>query len=128
MATDNRPLSPHLQVYKPQLTSVLSIMHRATGIVLTVGVLYMVCWLLAAASSPERYDSFQWFAGSFIGRLFLFGWTVCLFYHFCNGIRHLMWDSGRWLELDEAYKSGWGVVIGTVVLTLVAWIWAYASM
>ncbi len=129
MSTANRsarPLSPHLQVYRPQLTSVLSITHRATGIALAVGILYLVAWLCAAASSSETYATFAWFNGSVVGRIFLFGWTWCLFYHLCNGIRHLFWDAGYGFELKSAYSSGWAVVGGSVVATVAAWLLAYA--
>jgi succinate dehydrogenase / fumarate reductase cytochrome b subunit len=125
MASQNRPLSPHLQIYRPQWTSVLSITHRATGVALAVGTLYLVWWLAAAAGGPESYASFQSFAGSFLGQLILFGWTVCLFYHLANGIRHMVWDTGHWLELDQAYKSGIGVLVATGALTVVAWIWGW---
>jgi succinate dehydrogenase / fumarate reductase, cytochrome b subunit len=122
MPTANRPLSPHLQVYKPQLTSILSITHRATGIALSVGTLYLVWQLLAAASGPDAYEIFQRFAGSWLGLLVLLGWSVSLFYHLLNGIRHLFWDAGYGFTLDATYKSGRWVMIGTVVLTVVAWV------
>ena len=128
MASVERPLSPHLQVYRPQWTSVLSISHRATGIALSAGAIALVWWLAAAAGSPEYYESFAGIAGSIIGRLALFVWTFCLFYHLMNGIRHLMWDAGKWLELEQARKSGYHVVISAVVLTFVSWIAAYAAM
>lgn len=117
-----RPLSPHLQIYRPQLTSVLSILHRATGVVLTLGTLLLVWWLVAAASGPDAYAAVQWFLGSWLGYLFLFGWTAALFYHLCNGIRHLFWDAGYGFELESVYRSGWAVVIATGVLTVVAWV------
>lgn len=128
MASDNRPLSPHLQIYRPQWTSVLSISHRATGMALSVGTVMLVWWLAAAASSPEAYGDFQAFSGSILGRLFLFGWTFCLFYHLLNGIRHLVWDMGYGLELTTAYKSGMAVVAGTVALTILSWIAAYIAL
>ena len=128
MATDNRPLSPHLQVYKPQLTSVLSILHRLTGVVLAIGTLLLVWWLIAAATGPEAYDTVQGFIGSIIGRLMLLGWTFSLFYHLANGIRHLGWDTGRGFELGTAYMTGWLVVIAAVVLTLASWIGGYAAL
>lgn len=121
-----RPLSPHLQVYKPQLTSVLSITHRATGIALSVGIVYLVAWLSAASSSSETYAIFAWFNGSVVGRIFLFGWTLCLFFHLYNGIRHLFWDAGYGFELKTAYNSGWAVVGATLASTVVAWFLAYA--
>ena len=122
MSAQNRPLSPHLQVYKPQMTSVLSITHRATGVVLTLGALLLVYWLIAAAAGPEAFATAQGLIGSWIGYLFLFGWSVALFYHLCNGIRHLFWDAGLGFELPDAYRSGYAVLIGTAALTLVAWI------
>jgi succinate dehydrogenase / fumarate reductase cytochrome b subunit len=128
MATGNRPLSPHLQVYKPQLTSVLSILHRLTGIALAIGTLLLVWWLVAAASGPEAYDAAQGFIGSILGRLLLLGWTFALFYHLANGIRHLAWDSGWGFELSTAYSTGWAVVIVSIVLTLIAGVGGYAAL
>lgn len=128
MATDNRPLSPHLQVYKPQLTSMLSILHRLTGVALAFGTLLLVWWLIAAATGPGAYDAVQSFIGSILGRLLLLGWTFSLFYHLANGIRHLAWDTGRGFELATAYATGWLVVIAAIVLTLVSWIGGYAAL
>lgn len=128
MSAENRPLSPHLQVYRPQLTSVLSFMHRFTGSGLAVGTLLLVYWLVAVASGPDAYETAQNLIGSFIGRLFLFGWTVALFYHLCNGIRHLVWDTGRALDLEGVYLGGWLVLVGTGALTLLSWIFGYVAM
>ncbi|WP_420563360.1 succinate dehydrogenase, cytochrome b556 subunit [Thalassobaculum sp.] len=122
MSAHNRPLSPHLQVYKPQLTSVMSISHRATGIALAAGTLLLVWWLLAAAAGPEAFATAQGFMGSWFGYLILFGFSYALMYHLCNGIRHLFWDAGYGFELETAYKSGWMTVGASVVLTVVAWI------
>ena len=119
---DKRPLSPHLQVYKPQLTSVLSITHRGTGVFLALGTLLLVYWLIAAATGPESYAQAQQLIGSKLGLLILFAGTGALFYHLCNGIRHLFWDAGYGFELDTAYKSGWAVVIASVILTAICWI------
>ncbi len=128
MANQNRPLSPHLQVYRPQLTSVLSILHRFTGVALVVGSVLLVYWLAAAATGAGAYETAQTLIGSWIGRLLLFGWTFALFYHLCNGIRHLFWDIGMGFELADAYRSGWLVVIATVALTLGSWVLGYAVM
>lgn len=117
-----RPLSPHLQIYKPQITSVLSILHRATGIVLGIGTLLLTYWLVAAAAGPEAYALAQAIIGSWFGLLCLFGWTAALFYHLCNGIRHLFWDAGYGYELETVDKSGWMVLIATGVLTILAWL------
>ncbi|HEY4162372.1 MAG TPA: succinate dehydrogenase, cytochrome b556 subunit [Dongiaceae bacterium] len=123
-----RPLSPHLGIYRRQLTSVLSIVHRLTGIGLAVGLLYLVYWLAAAARGDDAFDGMQSFNGSFIGRLLLFGWTVAFFYHLLNGIRHLAWDVGLGFELPATYRSGWAVVIGTAVLTIGTWVLGYYEM
>ena len=128
MPTGNRPLSPHLQVYRPQLTSVLSILHRTTGVALVAGTLLLVYWLAAAAAGPEAFETARAVIGSFLGRLFLFGWTVALFYHLCNGIRHLFWDAGYGFELETAYLSGWLVVGASGVLSLVSWVVGYAML
>lgn len=120
--TSGRPLSPHLQIYKWQLTSVMSILHRATGLALAVGTLLLVWWIVAAAAGPEAFAQVQAFTGSWIGLLLLFGWSVALFYHLGNGIRHLFWDAGFGFEITNAYRSGWTVVAATAVLTALAWI------
>ncbi|MDP6705234.1 MAG: succinate dehydrogenase, cytochrome b556 subunit [Alphaproteobacteria bacterium] len=126
MASQNRPLSPHLQVYKPQITSSLSILHRLTGIGLGLGMLLLAWWLIAAAVGAEAFETAQGFFGSLIGRLILLGFTLAFFYHLANGIRHLVWDAGYGFELDTVSRSGWFVLAATVVLTLVAWIAGYA--
>ena len=118
----NRPLSPHLQVYRPQITSVLSITHRVTGIVLSLGSVFLVLWLLAAAAGPRSFEIAQDCAGSWLGYAFLFCFSVALFYHLLNGIRHLFWDTGHGFELATATRTGWAVVVGAVMLTAVAWI------
>lgn len=122
MSADRRPLSPHLHIYRPQLTSTLSILHRLTGIALAVGTLLLVYWLASAAAGPDAFLGAQSFMGSWLGVLLLFGWSVALFYHLCNGIRHLFWDAGYGFELSQVYTSGWAVVIGTGTLTVLAWI------
>ena len=126
MANINRPLSPHLQVYRWQLTSVLSITHRATGVILSIGVPFLLYWIWSLTAGAADYAHAQWFFGSIIGRLLLLGFSFSLFYHLCNGVRHLFWDIGKGLELRDVYRSGWAVVIVAAVLTLVAWLAAYA--
>lgn len=121
MSGSNRPLSPHLQVYRPQLTSVLSITHRATGVALAVGTIFLVWWLVAAGAGPDYFTYVQAIMGSWLGLLILFGFTWAVFYHLCNGIRHLFWDAGYGFELETAYKSGWATLAGSVVLTVIAW-------
>ncbi len=127
MATHRRPLSPHLQVYRPQLTSVLSILHRATGIVLSIGTLLLVYWLAAIALGPETHATAQNILGSWFGLLLLFLWSWALFYHLSNGIRHLFWDAGQGFELSTAYQSGYAVVVSSLVLTVLAWVLAFST-
>jgi succinate dehydrogenase / fumarate reductase, cytochrome b subunit len=122
MDTADRPLSPHLQIYRWQLTSVMSILHRAAGIALSLGAVLLVWWLVAAASGAEAFDTVQAFLGSWVGVLLLLGWTAALLYHFANGIRHLVWDTGHALDLGSTYLGGWLVVAATALLTLIAWI------
>lgn len=121
-----RPLSPHLQVYKPQITTVLSILHRISGVALAAGTLLLVCWLLAGATGAAAFDGVQAFIGSIFGRLLLFGWTVALFYHFFSGLRHLAWDASKGFEKAEYVASGWAVVIATGVTSVLAWVIGYA--
>jgi succinate dehydrogenase / fumarate reductase cytochrome b subunit len=111
-----------LQVYRPQLTSALSIFHRITGVLNAVGTLLLTWWLVAAASGPDAFATVQAFMGSPIGYIVLFGWSLTVFYHLCNGIRHLFWDAGYGFELANVYRSGVAVLIGAGVLTLGAWI------
>src|ERR1700746_525448 len=122
MRSADRPLSPHLQIYRWQLTSVLSILHRATGVALSAGTILLVWWLVAAASGPGAYEGVENFLGSWLGLLLLFGWTASLFYHLCNGIRHPVWDTGHGLDLKSTHLGGWLVVGGTAMLTLIAWV------
>ena len=122
MDTADRPLSPHLQIYRWQLTSVLSILHRAAGLALGLGAVLLVWWLVAAASGPAAFGRVESFLGSWLGVLLLLGWTAALFYHLLNGIRHLVWDTGHALDLKSTYLGGWLVVAATAVLTLIAWI------
>ena len=116
-----RPLSPHLQVYKPQMTSVLSILHRMTGVGLTVGLMLFAWWLVAAAIGPGAYAVFMNFAGSPVGMLLLFGFTLAFFYHLANGIRHLFWDSGLLFKIENAYEAGYAVLLFTALMTGATW-------
>ncbi len=116
-----RPLSPHLQIYTPQMTSILSIMNRVTGIALSAGTLLLVWWLVAAASGPAAFNTVQGFIASPVGLFVLFGWTASLFFHFYNGIRHLAWDAGFGYDLPQTYASGWAVVIATGVSSILVW-------
>ncbi len=125
MADVERPLSPHLQIYRPQITSVLSILHRMTGVALGFGTLVLAWWLVAAASGPEYYGMVVAWLGSWLGRLVLLGFTWSLFYHLCNGIRHLVWDTGRGFELTTLAVSGWLMLFASAALTVIAWLAAY---
>lgn len=122
MTQRNRPLSPHLQIYRLPLLAIMSITHRMTGVALVAGFALLAWWLGAAASGPEAFATVQGFIGSPIGYLMLLGWSVSLFYHLLNGIRHLLWDMGWGFEIPQAYGSGKVVLVGTAVLTIVAWI------
>lgn len=120
-----RPLSPHLTIYRPQLTSLLSVTHRGTGMFLALGTPLLVGWLAAVAAGPESYALVQRGFGSFLGRTLLLGWSFSLFYHLANGIRHLCWDMGWGLELRTLYRSGWSVVVVATLATLASWAVAY---
>lgn len=122
MSSINRPLSPHLQIYRLPLLALTSITHRITGVALSAGLILLSCWLAALAKGPEAYATIHGLILSLPGRVVLFGFSAALFFHLANGLRHLVWDTGRGLELSCARKSN-SVVIGTaVVLTAAAWI------
>lgn len=114
----NRPLSPHLQVYRPQLTSISSILTRITGNALLLGALLVVWWFLAAAISPEYFASADAVLRSGFGDLVMLGSVWAIWYHLLAGVRHLIWDEAKMLEIDKAEMLGWGVIIGSVLLTL----------
>jgi succinate dehydrogenase / fumarate reductase cytochrome b subunit len=119
---DPRPMSPHLQVYKLPLTAKLSIVHRGTGAALFIGLILMVLVLLSAANGADSWQTMQSFLSSFLGKFVLFGFTFALYYHLCNGIRHLFWDIGKGLDLEDANKSGIAVIAISIFLTLLTWI------
>lgn len=118
---DKRPLSPHLQIYKIQITSLLSILHRGTGIVLYGGACLCVLWFLALSQGPETYNLMQSCLFHPVGLIVLLGVSFSFFYHLCNGIRHLLWDAGCGYELSEVYRTGWIVVIAAFVFTGISW-------
>jgi len=126
MAATKRPLSPHLQVYRPQITSMLSILHRMTGVALGIGTFLFTYWLTSAAYGPEAFDRAQAVMGSWFGLLVLFGFTFALFYHLSNGIRHLFWDIGMGYEMTTLRRSGLFVIVFSVALTVATWacIWS----
>ncbi|AUN30013.1 MULTISPECIES: succinate dehydrogenase, cytochrome b556 subunit [Niveispirillum] len=125
-AKRQRPLSPHLQVYRLPLPALTSIAHRITGVGLTVGTLLLVWWLVAAAAGPEAYATASGFIASPIGLLLMFGWTAALWYHLLNGLRHLIWDGAKMLTLEQSYSSAKLVIGGAVVATVVTWVVAFA--
>ncbi len=124
MTMNERPLSPHLQIYKVELPMMLSGLHRITGIALSVGSLLLVAWIESAVYSAEAFAVLSRFLGSFIGQLILFGWTFSLIYHSVTGVRHLIWDTGSLLEVKQINTSSKVVVAITIVLTLLTWILA----
>ncbi len=121
MSNHGRPLSPHISIYRWPITMVLSILHRATGIAMSAGLIVLVAWLFDAASGPEAYAVFRSAMGSLFGKLLLIAWSFAFFYHLSNGVRHLVWDTGRGMEKDEANRSSWVVLASTLVLTAVFW-------
>lgn len=108
--------------YRFQMSSLLSILHRATGIALTAGMLVLAWWLVAAATGPEAYECFQDFAGSIVGQVMLVGWAWSLCYHLLAGIRHMVWDLGHGYDLPTFHKTGWVTIIGSIVLTAIIWV------
>lgn len=124
----DRPLSPHLQIYKPQMTSITSILHRASGYGLAVGLMFFTWWLVAAASGPSAYNTFLEFCSSHIGQLLLLGWTMAFYYHLANGIRHLIWDSGLLFTLKKAYMAGYFVLFFTALCTAATWFYITQTM
>ncbi len=119
-----RPLSPHLQVYRLTITMVMSIVHRIVGVGLYVGTMLFVWWLFAAGNARD-FDRINGWIGSWFGRLILFGFTWALLHHMLGGIRHLIWDTGRGLEPGERELIAWATLIGSVTLTLLVWIVAF---
>ncbi len=117
----HRPQAPNIQIYRPQLTSVLSIANRITGVFLSVAAVGLVVWLVAAASGPQAYAAVQGVLASVIGQIVLIAATFAFFLHFCGGIRHLIWDTGHGFELSAIYTSGWAVVGLSIILTLASW-------
>ena len=128
MSPQERPLSPHLQVYRPQITSILSITHRMTGVALALGAVLFTYWLASAAYGPESYGRTMDFLQSWFGRLLLFSFTFSMFYHMCNGIRHLGWDLRWGFSLPVLRITGVIVVLSALGLTFASWFAAYGYM
>jgi len=123
-----RPLSPHLQIYTPMLTMMMSIAHRITGTALYFGMVLLAWWLLAVAAGPNAYGTFEWFIGSVIGQFILFGYTWALLHHMLGGIRHLIWDTLHGLEPSEREMLALATLVGSIVLTVVVWGIGYLAM
>jgi len=119
MESVKRPLSPHLQIYKPQLTSLLSITHRGTGVFLSLGALLLTCWLVGLATSEEAFNNLQQYTTAWYGKILLIAFVFSLYFHLVNGVRHLFWDAGLGLEISTTYKSGYTVIAVSIILTAV---------
>jgi len=120
-----RPLSPHLQIYRPLLTMMMSIFHRITGGALYAGTLLLVWYLVALASGPEAFAGARWFMGSILGRLILLGYTWALMHHMLGGLRHFVWDLGLGFDEESREWMARATIVGSVVLTLALWVLAY---
>jgi succinate dehydrogenase / fumarate reductase cytochrome b subunit len=120
-----RPLSPHLQIYSPLINMVMSILHRITGAALYFGTILLSWWLVAAASGPPYFDFVNGLFGTVLGKLVLFGYTWALMHHMLGGVRHLIWDTGRGLQLSTVDALCWATIVGSVSLTVVIWIVAF---
>jgi succinate dehydrogenase / fumarate reductase cytochrome b subunit len=121
MSNHDRPLSPHLSIYRWPITMALSILHRMTGVALSLGLVVFVAWLFNAATGPDAYVAFMSVMNTFLGKLLLIGWSFAFFFHLSNGARHLLWDTGRGLEKEQADRSAWFVLITAAALTAVFW-------
>lgn len=125
MAENNRPLSPHLQIYRWELHMLMSILHRATGAALGVGTIFLTWWLMALASGPSAYETFTTVASSLVGQIILFGFSYGLFYHLLNGMRHLYWDAGQGFEPATVRLTGQLIMAISLVATVGTWLAAY---
>ena len=128
MTTDRRPLSPHLKIYRPQITSVMSITHRGTGIVLALGSIMLAYWLSSIAAGAEGFARATALLTSIPGRIVLLAIAFSFFYHLCNGIRHLFWDAGKGINIPAATRSGWTVIGASILLTVAAALLAYGVL
>ncbi len=121
MSNTERPLSPHLSIYRWPITMALSILHRATGVAMTLGLIVLAAWLMSAVAGAVKYDQFAALMSTLIGQLFLIGLSFAFFFHLANGIRHLVWDTGRGFEKRQANASAWFVLLLAVGMTVVYW-------
>jgi succinate dehydrogenase / fumarate reductase cytochrome b subunit len=123
-----RPLSPHLQIYKPMLTMLMSIAHRITGAALYFGMALIAWWLIAVASGPNAYADFEAFSGSIIGRIILIGYTWALMHHMLGGLRHLIWDTLHGLEPADREMLALATIVGSIALTVLLWVIGFLAM
>ena len=123
MSNNDRPLSPHLSIYRWPITMTMSILHRATGVAMSVGFIVLAGWLFDAAMGAETYAAMLSYLDTMVGKLLLMGWSFAFFFHLSNGVRHLFWDSGRGFEKATANASAWFVLLLAIVLTALFW-WA----
>ena len=121
MNKNNKPLSPHLTIYKPQITSVMSITHRATGVFQSLGTLFILTYFLSVVLNEDFYKMFEYFIESYVGKTFLFFYLLSLCYHLCNGIRHLLWDLGFGFEIKNVYYSGYLTIFIAIFLNFIIW-------
>ena len=122
MNNGERPLSPHLSVYRWPITMTLSILHRMTGVALSVGLIALVVWLESIAYGAGSYETVAGWLTTPVGKLLLLGWSFCFFFHLANGVRHLFWDVGLGFELRQANASAWFVLLATIAMTAVYWL------
>lgn len=121
MSTSGRPLSPHLSIYRWPITMLLSILHRMSGVALSAGLLVFTAWLMAAASGADSYSGFSALMDSPLGHIALVCWSLAFFFHLANGVRHLVWDTGRGFDREQASASAWAVIVFTVLATAIYW-------
>ncbi len=122
MSNSERPLSPHLSIYRWPVTMTLSILHRATGVAMAVGLIVLAGWLVSAAAGEAEYERFRSMMSTPFGRLLLIGWSFAFFYHLANGVRHLFWDAGKGFEKHQANASAWFVIAVSVAVTAAFWL------
>jgi len=123
MSKSDRPLSPHLSIYRWPITMTLSILHRTTGVAMSLGLVVLAYWLWTVSSGSADYARFNELTSTLVGQLLLIGWSFAFFYHFANGVRHLVWDTGRGFEKHQANASAWLVLLLSIGMTAVYWIW-----
>ncbi len=124
-ARTNRPLSPHLQVYSPPINMVMSILHRITGGALYFGTLLLAWWLISAAIGPAYFAKVSEVFGSTLGQIILFGYTWALIHHMLGGVRHFIWDTGRGLDIETVDLLSWATITGSVLLTVLIWLFVW---